>query len=59
MTNADHFYPGFELAGLETQFDRTLTWTLCLAVLTAGTICDAFADFSRRFAPPANEVYDG
>lgn len=35
IRKADFFYPGFELAGVETQFERGLT-RLCCAIVGCG-----------------------
>ncbi len=43
IRKADFFYPGFELAGVETQFERGLTRTLCAVVGIGAALFDALS----------------
>ncbi|MCG8442291.1 MAG: hypothetical protein MI723_10830 [Caulobacterales bacterium] len=59
MQNADYFYPGFELAGLETPADRALTWTLCALVMSASIVAEIVGDVFERLGPVRQPVIDG
>jgi hypothetical protein len=43
IRKADFFYPGFELAGVETCADRMLTRTFCLVARVGAAAFDALS----------------
>lgn len=58
MTTNEFFYPGFEHAGLETPYDRVLTWTLCTVVLAFCAMGDAVHNVVSRVAPRLEPQFD-
>jgi hypothetical protein len=48
IRKADFFYPGFELAGVETHFERSLTRLFCFAARIGAGLYDALSAPSRR-----------
>jgi hypothetical protein len=48
IRKADFFYPGFELAGVETHFERTLTRIFCFAAQLGVGLFEALSAPNRR-----------
>jgi hypothetical protein len=51
IRKADFFYPGFELAGVETHFERTLTRLFCLVARVGASLYGALSAPNRRRDP--------
>lgn len=59
MNTLDRFYPGFELAGLETPWERALVGAACAVVVIAQGLKDATNSFASRWRSPAATAFDG